>query len=117
VKEVHSCKPCYILNVCHCNLIGVDGRKGSRGLPGRKGPPGVTGPPGSPGQAGCVCKLFKIILDELLIIRPSGGEVYQKTINTVTTQILPGPPHPIANTYCIPGQSLCLLVIVCINSP
>jgi len=108
-KEVCRRKFCSIF---YYNWIGVDGTRGPRGLPGSRGLPGVTGPPGSPGQAGCVCKLFKVILDELFIIKPTGGEVYQKTINTVTTQILPGLPHPIANSYCIPGQTLCHLVTV-----
>ena len=69
----------------------------------------MTGPPGSPGQAGCVCKLFRIILDDFFLIQPSGGEIVHQRICTATTQILPGPAHPIANAFCIPDQSLLFL--------
>ncbi|XP_065901817.1 collagen alpha-1(III) chain-like isoform X2 [Dysidea avara] len=52
---------------------GVDGKKGPRGLPGYRGPPGVPGLPGPPGRFPCVCRLFKIILNEFFLIQPSGG--------------------------------------------
>ena len=66
----------------------------------------MTGPPGSPGQAGCVCKLFRVILDDFFLIQPSGGEIVHQPIRTATTLELPGPAHPIANAFCIPGQYL-----------
>jgi len=83
--------------------IGFDGVTGPKGFNGLRGPSGVRGSPGPPGRFPCVCKLFKIMLDEYYIIIPYGGLVHQTKINTATNQRMPGPPGPVANSYCVQG--------------
>lgn len=87
--------------------VGIDGPSGPRGFPGLQGEPGHPGPPGPPGPPGCVCQVFEFLLNEFNLVVPPDDKVNETTINTDTERILPGPPGPVANSYCVQGIPTC----------
>ena len=95
----------YFITICQYFIvyIGDKGSKGQKGNPGRRGITGRPGLPGPPGPPGCVCKM-KLILDEFNFIVPSINRQEQDIIDTTVYHILPGPPGPIKNSYCVQGQ-------------
>lgn len=88
------------------------GPKGQKGNPGRRGAPGTPGLPGSPGPPGCVCKLFQFFLDEFNFIVPSKNGMNLTVIDETIDRVFPGPPGPIANSYCVRGQKLCTYSLI-----
>jgi len=51
--------------------------------------------------------VFEFLLNEFNLVVPPDDKVNETTINTDTERILPGPPGPVANSYCVQGIPTC----------